>query len=332
MFRKLCWAMSLSSALVTFGVAHAYERGAAPWAQPPGLVLGDAATAPPPGLYMFNQVSTFQQVLVGPGAPLVGGTRTKVNVDGEATGLLFVPGWTFLGGTYDAVIVQPFLNETISSPINFEAAGLRNTYIVPAELSWNLGNSGFFIKTGLGIDVPNGSISGPTGLNGIGSPWWTFQPEFVISYLSGGWNLTANIFGEINTANSITGYRSGDILHAEFTATKQMGKWTVGPVAAYVGQVTKDTASPTFYGGTINTGSYDIWGVGALVGYDFGPASLKVWALDQVYSTASGGNMGPPGVDTASITKGWSVFASLSYRLWAPEQPQPQNPSRLTLK
>ena len=46
--------------------AHAYEAGAAGWAQKPGITLGSGtAGAPPPGLYMIDQVFTYQPNLVG---------------------------------------------------------------------------------------------------------------------------------------------------------------------------------------------------------------------------------------------------------------------------
>jgi hypothetical protein len=96
--------------------------------------------------------------------------------------------------------------------------------------------------------VPDGTVSGVNGLGNLGNPWWTFMPEFVVSYLKDGSNFTPNIFEEINTKNTITQYRRRDILHAEFTATKSIGKWTVGPVAYYAGQVTNDQSS-AFYGG-----------------------------------------------------------------------------------
>jgi hypothetical protein len=38
----------------------------------------------------------------------------------------------------------------------------------------------------------------------------------VVSYLKDGWNLTANIYDEINTRNTITKYQTS--LHARFTA------------------------------------------------------------------------------------------------------------------
>jgi len=203
-------------------------------------------------------------------------------------------------------------------PVNVEASGMINTFIAPVELSWKLGDSGFHVKTGLGMYVPDGTVTGVNGLGNVGNAWWTFMPEFVVSYLKDGWNLTANIYDEINTKSTVTQYRSGDILHAEFTATKTIGKWTFGPVAYYAGQVTDDRSS-AFYGGALNVNRYNIWAMGASLGYNFGPAQLTVWALDEVSANASSGTPQlPPG---PIITKGFSAFAQLSYRLWAPDEP-----------
>ena len=304
-----------------FTSANAFEQGYPGWAQPGGLTIGGSAGDPPPGVYMFNQALTLQTNLSGPGTALLSptGNKTGVQVEGAATGFLYVPGWSFLGATYSAVLVQPFIMSSVGSPINQQASGMHNTYLVPAELSWKLGDSGFFVKTGLGMYVPDGTITGATGLGNVGNPWWTFQPEIVVSYLKDGWNLTAFIFEEFNTKNTITQYQTGDILHAEFTAAKTIGNWTVGPVGYYIGQVSDDKSS-AFYGNTINVNRYNIWAVGGLVGYNFGPAALNVWAFSQVYTNASGGTP-IAGIDTATIPKGFTVLASLSYRLWAPDAP-----------
>ncbi|MGC2777298.1 MAG: transporter [Bradyrhizobium sp.] len=306
-------------AITAAGQAAAYEFGSPGWAQKPGITLGGgSAGTPPPGLYSFNQVFTYQAKIVGPGAPNVGGAATPFHAAVEANGLLWVPGWTFLGATYNAVVVQPWIMADVGAPVNINPVGMHNTFIVPAELSWKLGDSGVFIKAGLGMYVPDGTIAGANGLASIGNPWWTFQPNLVVSYLKDGWNLTANFYREINTRNTITNYRSGDVFRAEFTAAKTIGNWTVGPIGYYIGQVTNDTSS-AFYGGAINTNRYALWAAGGLVGYNFGPAALHVWATKEFAASASGGTAGPPGVDTASITRGYSVFASLSFRLWAPE-------------
>lgn len=296
--------------------ANAYELGYSGVATPPGITLGaGTAGAPPPGVYMFDQFLTYQAHIIGPGAPNIGGSATQVHVAGASTGFVIVPGWTFLGATYNAVVVAPFLMADVGSPLNVQKAGAQNTYIVPVELSWKLGDSGFFAKTGLGIHVPDGSTSGTTALGNVGTPWWTFQPEFAVSYLKDGWNLTANLFEEINTKNPITGYTSGDVLHAEFTATKNFDNWTLGPVAYYVGQVTDD-ASSAFYHGLVNVNRYNVWAAGAKVGYNFGRVQLNVWALDELSANASGGPI--PG---ATFTKGYAAFTQISYRLWAPDEP-----------
>ncbi|AUC97819.1 hypothetical protein CWS35_28925 [Bradyrhizobium sp. SK17] len=299
--------------------AQSFEFGYAGYAQKPGLVVGNGASNPPPGLYAFDQVFTYQAKLAGPGAPIIDGNATSVHAAAATAGLFWVPGWTIFGASYDAVIAQPWLMADLGDPININPAGLHNTFIAPIELSWKLGESGFYARAGLGLYAPTGATSGANGLGNVGTPWWVIQPNVQLSYLRDGWNLTANLFDEINTRNPLTGYRSGDILHAEFTATRTVGKWTVGPVAYYVGQISNDKSS-SFYGGAINTNRYNVWAAGALVGYDFGPATLTVWATSEISASASGGTP-ISGSDPASISKGISLFANLSYRLWSPDAP-----------
>ena len=87
---------------------------------------------------MFNQVFTYQANLAGPGTAALnppGTHKTGVQAAVDVQGFLFVPGWTFLGATYDAVIVPPFVMQSLGVPINAQAAGMFNTYIVPVELS-----------------------------------------------------------------------------------------------------------------------------------------------------------------------------------------------------
>ena len=326
--KNMAVAASALTMSVVVTAANAYEFGSPGWQQKPGLVIGAAAAAPPPGLYGFDQVFTYQSHLVGPGAPVnANGAATGVKADVFAQGFVWVPGWNFLGATYDAVAVLPFISASVGPPINSNPSGMHNAFFAN-ELSWKLGDSGFFAKAGLGIYAPTGTQQGPNGLGNVGNPWWTFQPNIVVSYLKDGWSLTANVFDEINTASTVTNYRSGDVLHAEFTATKTIGNWTVGPVAYYVGQVTDDRSS-AFYGGAINVNRYNIWAAGGMIGYNFGPVSVNVWGTQELSSNASGGTAGPPGLDTAAITKGFSVFAQLNYRIWAPDPPAPTTIPRI---
>lgn len=109
-----CAVAALGMTAIGVTTAIAYEAGSPGFAQQPGIILGASAGTPGPGIYMFNQLFTAQQTIAGPGAPNVGGKPTQVHLSSEATGFLFVPGWTFLGATYDAVVVQPvsMLGET----------------------------------------------------------------------------------------------------------------------------------------------------------------------------------------------------------------------------
>ena len=168
--------------------------------------------------------------------------HTGVQAALDIQGFFFVPGWTFLGASYDAVVAVPWVMASVGSPVNAQLAGMFNTYIAPVELSWKLGTSGFAVKTGLGIYLPDGTTTGPTGQGSSANPYYTFQPELILSYLKDGWNLTVALYEELNTANEITHYTTGNLFHADFTATKTIGKWTFGPVAYFYGQVTNDLA------------------------------------------------------------------------------------------
>ncbi len=319
-------ALLAAAGLTALAFTPAYATEGGDQATKPGAFIGSSAGVPPPGIYMFNQVFTYQANLTGPGtvnalgnAP---GHKTGVQAAVDVQGFLFVPGWTFLGATYDAVFVQPFVMQSLGTPINVQASGMFNSYIVPVELSWKLGTSGFAVKTGLGIYLADGTATSPTTLNGPANPYYTFQPELILSYLANGWNLSVAMYEEFNTANQVTHYTTGDIFHADFTATKTIGKWTFGPVAYYVGQVTNDTCNAGCLGNTLaHVQRYNTWAVGGLIGYDFGPASFSVWATQEVSASGKNNAAAALGADPSLVAQGSTVFATLSYRLWAPEEP-----------
>jgi len=302
-----------------------------------GITLGASAAPLPPGIYMIDNAFYYGFNLTGPGTAAA--TVARGFAPEGAVNFLWYPGWTFLGGTYSALAAFPFLAASVAGVpsagfpgVTFE--GVHNSFIAPLRLQWNLGN-GFFAQAGAGVYVPDGSIGGPLGDSSAGADYFTFQPDFVLSYVKNGWNLTAYTYYEINTRNERSGYTSGDIFHADLTATKQFGKWTVGPVAYYVGQVSSDRSSATFDsalsavvpapGGIhgFNAGRFDAFAVGGLVGYDFGAAGLTLYATNDVLSRSYGGNSGTPFVSeipftSETTTKGWTFFGRLIYRLSAP--------------
>jgi hypothetical protein len=225
--------------------------------------------------------------------------------------------------------VQPFVQVNLSSPANVNVEGVFNTYIVPIELSWTkIGGTGFAVKTGLGIYLPDGTTQGITGTGNVGAPYWTFQPELALSWLSGGWNLTAFIYDEINTANTRTNYTTGDIFHVDWTATYTIGKWTLGPVGYFYAQVSDDKCPigvcTAFHplGTLTNTSRFQVVGIGGLLEYNFGPATASVWVTQDVYAKASNSAAVAAGLpDGSLISRGLTVFGTLSYALWNPPAP-----------
>jgi hypothetical protein len=307
-----------------------------------GITLGASAAPLPPGLYMIDDAFYYGLRLTGPGTATVNAPRgfaPEASAD-----LLWVPGWNFLGGTYSALFAFPFNAVSVASApsVGFPGVsytGVHNSFVAPLRLQWNLGD-GFFAQAGVGVYVPDGNISGPMGDSNVGAPYYTFQPDFVLSYVKDGWNLTAYTYYEHNTKNEKSGYTSGDIFHADLTATKQFGKWTIGPVAYYAGQVTSDRSSATFdtYLGAMipapggihgfNAGRFEQFAVGGLLGYDFGIANLSVYATDDVLSRAFGGNSGTRYLSEIPFTsetssKGWTLFGRLIFPLLAPDASPP---------
>src|ERR1700733_3082382 len=201
-----------AAVIAAFAFSPAYATEGGDQATKPGALIG--AGVLPPGIYMFNRVFTYQANFVGPGT--AGNNHIGVQAAVDVQGFLFVPGWAFLGATYDAVLVQPFIMQSVGAPINAQGSGAFNTYIVPVELSWKFWNSGFNVKTGLGIYMDDGCHTGANGLGCEANPYYTFQPELILSYLKDGWNLSAAMYIEINTANTFTHYTTGDIFHTDF--------------------------------------------------------------------------------------------------------------------
>ncbi len=289
-----------------------------------GLPLG---ALPPPGLY--SGLETAYLGYAGTGGQTAG--NWKVAIPGanlpaiaQAVPLLWVPGWNFLGASYGASIVQAFYTfETCgagacglgsnagSAPITGGGYVIANTTFNPITLSWNLGG-GWFVSGAFNFMAPDGTKSAGTP----NPDYWTFEPALAISYLANNWVLSANMFYDINTASAATcctgalvgKVTNGQLFYADLTAVYKIGKWQIGPVGNVEYQTTKDTNC----GVAALCGIYQGAAIGGLVGYDFGPVDVQLWATDAFV----GQNVpeGPGGIN---------IFTRLGFRIWGPEAPKP---------
>jgi hypothetical protein len=295
-----------------------YLRGATQ-----GIPLG---ALPPAGIYGgFGLNATGLGGSAGKGDQAIAGSATAPAF-GYGMNVLFVPGWTFLGATYGAAVVQGFYQAELGTPLNppFTAQSispeLANTGFTPVILSWALGH-GWFTSIDLTIVGPDGSrwpSNAAAGAVDLNPDYWTIAPGFAVSYLDANWVASANFRYDINTAakgitmspfmpaGAANGYVDGNLLFGELTALYKIGKWSLGPVGYFVAQTTADRPG----GGVACTpaicGFQSQIDLGFLVGYDFGPIAVQVWA-DQTVECAN------------CIGSGWDVWARMSFRIWAPD-------------
>ena len=296
--------------------ASAYESGYGGFAVNTGSFLNSPATTPPPGLYgslIYNQVSL---TIRGPGAPYVNGfagNPTDLYVAAPVEILAYVPGFTLLGGVYSFSFAQQENVNATNAPANLAREGFHNTVFTPLILGYKL-SEGLYAKINLAVVVPDGTKDGLNGLGNAGVPFTTIFPRLTTTYQKNGITFNNNIGAEFNTENPITGYTTGVILRDEATLTATFGRLTIGPAIAYIGQVTDDKSS-FYYKYAINTNRYNQLAAGGIIGYDFGPVSLAVYGINEVFANASGGTprvLGGP--DTATTTGGLSVFFQASFK------------------
>jgi len=303
-----------------------YLRGATQ-----GLPLG---ALPPPGIYGgFALNATGLGGSAGRGNQAIPGAGTAPAF-GYGTSVLFVPGWTFLGATYGASVVQGFYQGETAQAVNppFTAAlgispELANTNFTPISLSWNL-THGWFAAIALTVVGPDGSrwpsTAAGAGAVNLNPDYWTLAPGFAVSYLDANWLLSANFRYDVNFASqgvtlspfigpAANGFISGNLLFGDFTALYKVGKWSFGPVGYMELQTTADRpggGAACTYGVGGRCGWDDQVDVGFLVGYDFGPVAVQVWTDNTVYSHDN-------------IGYGWDVWGRMTFRIWAPEAAKP---------
>ena len=335
-----------AAALIMSGAvskSFAIESGAFQYLAGASIGIPGGASAPP-GLYTgFTSAyglyggMTGNQGGTGPG----GGAGAKLGSFIGSVPLLWSTGWHFLGANYSMLLVQPFVTAYVGTPGSdsavcaagpaFGAPGgncafqqmFINTVWQPLNLSWNLGG-GWFTSVAFTFQGPDG-----TKTLGTANPdYWAFDPGAAISYLNANWNASINMSYNIYTASGGhsanlagtpfgNGYTDGNQFVGDLHALYKFGKWEIGPVGYFVWQTTADKA-----GGTGCTGlaasplagfgcaNQNFVGVGGLVGYDFGPVDLQVWATDTVWQQNTG-------------ESGWIIWSRLSFRLWAPDAPKP---------
>jgi hypothetical protein len=225
----------------------------------PGETIGIAAGAPlPPGFYFVNTAdygcrnSSPNNICVGVDIPVIAWSTP----------------WQILNGRLQFLVATPVAE--VGTQDSGYVSGVYNPYLA-GQIAWDLGNgfnfsyalgAYFGVKTDVGFDS--------TSLN----------QRFALSYIRDGWSATANVIWGIQLDDGVTSTVNPDFLNVDFTLTKTIGKWELGPVAYYSTDLNEPFAG---------YGKQQQVSVGGIVGYNFGPIITQVYVTTNVWEENYGG-------------------------------------------
>ena len=267
----------------------------------PGVSVGIPIGAlPPPGFYASDN-----NVIISGGLKDGSGNDTKaftanVNQYLNIPSILWAPTWQplgFMNATIAFDAVAPFVQQSFQTNppgiIPPTSSGFFNT-IVGANVSWNY--HPFFFKVGMGFYLPTGDWQ-----SGIANNTWTFEPDFAVSWLDNGWNLTAHAVFDFQTEDTHAHYQSGDLFFLDYTVGKSIEKWSFGFGGNFTQQLNGDkrTSAATCAALGLPGSSCTVPAVpglqsagkevqfimvGPYMGYNFGPASINAKILYTVHA------------------------------------------------
>jgi hypothetical protein len=261
-----------------------------------GLVSG---ALPPAGLYGLYDSYWASFTTYDNNAKSTG---VKVDALVQVPLLVWVPGNKILGGSYAAAIAFPFDYTNVKAPgvaaLSDNAHwGTFNTIIEPVMLSWTLPHN-LYLKAGLAVSVNDATSTPGNPPSGNGAPsgngFWSLLPDFGVSWLYDGWNISAGLQYAYNFKDSATQYKTGQQLAGTYTVTKTIGKWTFGVGAYSINQITADAGAGAEAAGCSARGGCKIeaYGMGPLVSYQFGGSSILLNYTRSLYTrNYLGGNI-----------------------------------------
>ncbi len=291
--KKILGTIAVTGAMVLAGNASANEL----WdPHLPGSNIGLAAGAlPPPGVYgvLNNYWATYNAY--NSKANSIPNTSLQALV--EVPIVLWATGYKVLGADYAVAIAQPFDYTSIGSgyglPTGSGNWGTYNTVVVPGQLAWTFDE--FHVKAGLSIYIPDATstpaafVTGKWLKGGLpsGNGFWTIQPDLGLSWLHEGWNISADLHLPIPVSSTTAtdySYRSGTEFEADYTIAKTINKWTIGLGGYQVSQLNGDTCSGSACPFPASSKISSRFGLGPLVGYQFGGINVQATLAQSVYT------------------------------------------------
>jgi hypothetical protein len=273
--RCLLACAALAAAVGLPQAAHAGEGGTSHIMPGANATMVDLPPTSPGGF--FKPMYIHYQGDVSAKVPTAAGVVANLNADADTVVLGGGYGFeqTVLGGAHFAVAAfLPYTWLTISGnsqalggvSIGNSVSGIGDLTVVPVLLGWKSDYWQYDFL--LPVYAPTGSYQtgrlGNTGLN-----YWTIDPVVGVAYsnTTSGLTAAAHLGYAMNTENTATNYKSGNILHLD-TAVQQIiplgsGLANIGLEAFYFQQLTCDSGS----GATLGCFKGRTAGIGPVLGY-----------------------------------------------------------------
>ncbi|MDP2295908.1 MAG: transporter [Pseudolabrys sp.] len=218
-------------------------------------------------LYIYN--GTERTTI--PQGQLTLGVRQVSNV----FGLTVVTPYRILGGDYafairggvtDLDVNQSVLNRFgITARRSGELTSLNDVVINPIVIGWHAGN--FHWNVLAAVFLPAGNYD-KTRLANTGKNVWAVSPQFGVTYLDPktGWEASGAAIYLNSFTNTDTNYRSGDIVHLDFAAGRNLTRaFKLGVVGYYAQQLRADSGA----GANLGSRRLRVAGIGPGITYTF---------------------------------------------------------------
>jgi hypothetical protein len=191
--------------------------------------------------------------------------------------------WTLFNGRIESYVAVPSLAGTNVNPTGPGTTTHYSGFVAPflaVGEAWDLGN-GWGVSEFVGGYAPSNTS--------LGVDYFTFNERLGVTWAQGPWSLTGHVVygvtsNEASTASAGYGHKvAPNYVTLDLTATYTVGKWSFGPVAYGEWDV-----SHIDYNGSVGSGGtyakQNVFAVGGLVGYNFGPVILQTYVTRDVAS------------------------------------------------
>lgn len=263
------------------GAAQATEGGGGVY--PNGNENYLAGALPPPGTYFLTYVSHYEASTLrdnsGNKIPL----NFNVQADALALRAVHVTEQQILGGQLLFHAIAPLVNLKVQvGTANGNTSGLADM-VFGTGLGYHASDKLHYVFA-VDVTAPTGSYDRNNVAN-LSRNYWNIEPVFALTYVQPtGFNADVKVMYDFNAVNNATNYRSGQELHADYSAGWALGNgWTVG-VGGFIYQQTTDDQQN---GATVSNNKGRAYAVGPSVKYDSGKGWFLTAKFEQEYGVVN---------------------------------------------